>query len=86
MPRSDQKIGPALSLSCNLDLQLEPGVAVPGTGRDKGQVCNNTFFGRPAQITELEIAAASLEEGKGSLTACLEQQEGLEELLPKANT
>lgn len=60
MPRSDQKIGPALSLSCLLDLQLQPAVAITGTGRGKGQVCNNSFFGRPAQITELEIAAASL--------------------------
>lgn len=53
------KIGPAPSLSCNLDLQPEPGVAITGRGRGGGPVCNHPFFGRPARITELEIAAAS---------------------------
>lgn len=75
-----------LSVSCNLDLQLQPGVAVTGTERGKGQVCNNSFSGGPAHITELEIAAASLRRAGGSLTAYLEHQAGLEELLPKDKT
>ena len=60
-----RKLAQLFSLSCPLDLQLEPGVAITGTGKGKGQVCNNSSFGRPAQITELEIAAASLGEGGG---------------------
>ena len=79
-------MGPALSVSCNLGLQLQPGVTVTGTERRKGQVCNNSFSGGPAHITELEIAAASLKEAGGSLTACLEHHADLEELLPKAET
>jgi len=61
-------MGPTLSVSCNLDLQLQPGVAVTGTERGKGQVCNNSFSGGPAHITELEIAAASL---RGAKAPCL---------------
>lgn len=60
MPRSDQKIGSAPSLSGNLDLQPELGVAIAGRGRGKGRVCISSFFGIPAQTSELEIVAAPM--------------------------